>query len=107
MTYGFKFGTGPLGDVTTIESAESSPGVLLDTFIVNYSSGTSEIRSYPSFPGNTLFVYMNGYSTYSTYNAFYSQTSTINNLTKTVTITNETGANDYRQGSVKVTVVGF
>lgn len=107
MTYGFKFSTGPSGDVTIIESAETSPGVLLDTFTVDYSSGTQEVRTYSSFPGTTFFVYMIGYDTYSTYDSYFSQTSTINNLTKTVTITNETGAPAWRQGSVKVTVVGF
>ena len=107
MTYGFRFSTGPSGDDTTIDSADDSPGVLLDTFIVNYSSGTQEIRTYSSFPGNTLFVLMNGYSQYSSYTSFYSQIATINNLTKTVTITNGTGLSGWAQGSVKVAVVGF
>jgi len=107
MTYGFRFQTGPSSsDVVEITSTDLHTGILVDAFKFAYASGTSETRTYSSFPGNTLFVLMT--PTYSA-SGFYdtSQSFTVNNSTKTVTITNKTGAGTWETGDVFVTVIGF
>lgn len=108
MTYGFRFRTGPSSaDVVEITSSDLHTGVLLDSFTVTYSSGSVETRSYPSFSGNTLYVLMVGIDSGGSTNYSPAQTFSVNNSTKTVTITNATGANTWDQGSVYVTVLGF
>lgn len=108
MAHGFRFRTGPSSaDVVEITSSDLHTGVLLDSFRVDYSSGSVETRSYPSFPGNTLYVIMVGVAPASGTYVTPAQTFSVNNATKTVTISNGTGLNLWEQGSAFFTVLGF
>lgn len=108
MAYGFRFQAGPSSsDVVEITSNDIHTGVLLESFQVDYVSGTSVTKTYSSFPGTTLYVLMTGIQAegFSYYSP--SQTFTVNNSTKTVTVYNGTGLGTWAAGSVFVTVLGF
>jgi hypothetical protein len=107
MAHGFRFQAGPSSsDVVEITSTDVHTGVLLESFQVDYVSGTSVSRTYSSFPGTTLYVLMTGVQSGTSYYS-PSQTFSVNNSTKTVTVYNGSGLGSWAAGSVFVTVLGF
>lgn len=106
MSYGFSFVTGPSAETITIQSNESSPGVLLDDFTVTYSSGSVETRTYSSFPGSLIYVVSAPIYVTETFKNT-AQTISVNSGAKSVTVTNKTGASDWEQGAIRILVLGF
>jgi hypothetical protein len=99
MSYGFLLNSGT-GSNVIIDSSNNAVGVFLDYFTVAYN--TTESRSYPSFIGTQFFTVINQTNA----EKITVANTTINNSTKTVTVTVPSSTNPSFQSSVNVIVVG-
>lgn len=99
MSYGFSFVTGST-NLVTIDASNNAPGLFVDTFQVAYNSTVS--KSYPSFVGTQLFVY----TTTLDVTKINAPAITINNSTKSVSITAPSQTSTARQVGFNVIVFG-
>ena len=99
MSFGFKIVSGS-GSTVEINSDNDAVGVYLDRFFVAYN--TTVTKSYPSFYGSAIYtIIIQADAT----RANIALTS-INNTTKTVSVTSTPSAAPARQTGVWVTVLG-
>jgi len=99
MSYGFSLTTGS-GDKVTINSDNDAVGVFLDYFFVPYN--TTVTRSYSSFFGSALFTIVLQQDR----KKLNVPVTTINNSTKTVSVTSTTQTSSARQSGMYVIVLG-
>jgi hypothetical protein len=99
MSNGFSITSGT-GTFVSIDSSNDAVGVFLDTFFVPYN--TNVTRSYPNFYGSKLFTII----TQQDRTKANPPSTSINNTTKTVSVTSTTQAAAARQSGLYVTVLG-
>lgn len=99
MSYGFKLVTGA-GATVEVDSDNDAVGVFLDYFFVPYNSTVT--RSYASFYGTALYtLVLQEDST-----KLNVPTTSINNATKTVSVTSSLQTASARQAGLWVVVLG-
>lgn len=88
MSYGFSISTGA-GTVVDIVSSDSVPGVFIDQFYLTFVSGQVTNKSYPSFEGQNLYVFIipDGNITTAGRGSETAVYTSVNNSTKTITLT--------------------
>lgn len=99
MSYGFSLTTGS-GSAVTINSDNDAVGVFLDYFFVPYN--TTVTRSYSSFFGSALFTLVLQQDRAK----LNVPVTSINNSTKTVSVTSTTQTATARQSGLYVIVLG-
>lgn len=99
MSYGFSVTSGS-GSTVTVNSDNDAVGVFLDYFFVAYN--TTVTRTYSSFYGTALFtiVLQENRAKLNT------PTTSINNTSKSVTVTSQASTAVARQGGLYVIVLG-
>jgi len=100
MSYGFAIKTGT-GTVVDLISSDNVPGIYLDSFFVTYSAGTSTTTTYPSFIGSQLLVNL-----LPIFGVATDISVSINNSTKTITVTCGSTSITPLQVNAQVTVLG-
>lgn len=99
MSYGFSLVTGS-GSTVSINSDNDAVGVFLDYFFVPYN--TTVTRSYSSFFGSTLFTLVLQQDR----TKLNVPVTSINNSTKTVSVTSTVQTSSARQSGLYVIVLG-
>lgn len=99
MSYGFSLVTGS-GATVSINSDNDAVGVFLDYFFVPYN--TTVTRSYSSFFGSTLFTLVLQQDR----TKLNVPVTSINNSTKTVSVTSTVQTSSARQSGLYVIVLG-
>jgi hypothetical protein len=99
MSYGFSLTTGS-GSTVTINSDNDAVGVFLDYFFVPYN--TTVTRSYGSFFGSALFTLVLQQDR----TKLNVPVTSVNNSTKTVSVTSTTQTATARQSGLYVIVLG-
>lgn len=101
MAFGFKFVTGSSGAYVDSISSDNPPGLLIDNFLFTRSSGSTS-RTYSSFNGSQLLAWI----TCSDANKSTDTTVSINQTTKTVTVSAGSATWAGAQGNAIIIVVG-
>ena len=101
MAFGFQFVTGSGGSLVDSISSDNPPGLLIDSFFFTRSSG-STTRTYSSFNGTTLLAWI----TSSSINLTTDVSVSVNQSTKTVTVSAGSATWSGARGNAIVTVVG-
>jgi hypothetical protein len=101
MSYGFSIKTGT-GSVVDLVSSDNVPGVYVDSFFVTYSAGSSVSRTYSSFPGTQLLATLSPVVGVAT-----AISISINNLTKTITVTCNSVSDPNLRQNANVVVMGL
>lgn len=99
MSNGFSITSG-IGTFVSIDSNNDAVGVFLDTFFVPYNSNVT--RSYPQFYGSKLFTII----VQQDRTKANPPNTSINNATKTVSVTSTAQTAALRQSGLYVTVLG-
>lgn len=99
MSYGFKIVSGS-GATVEVNSDNDAVGIFLDYFFVPYNSTVT--RSYPGFYGSALYtlVLQEGAAKLNV------PTTSVNNSTKTVSVTSSSQSASARQAGLWVVVLG-
>lgn len=100
MSYGFSIKTG-IGSVVDLISSDNVPGVYIDSFFVTYSAGSSVSRTYSSFQGNQLLATLSPVAGVAT-----AMSISINNATKTVTVTSNSVSDLSLRQNANIVVMG-
>jgi hypothetical protein len=99
MSYGFSVTSGS-GSTVTVDSDNDAVGVFLDYFFVPYN--TTVTRSYSSFYGTALFTI----ALQENRTKLNVPTTSINNISKSVTVTSQPDTSVARQGGLYIIVLG-
>jgi hypothetical protein len=108
MSYGFLINTGT-GSLAEIVSSDEVPGIELDFFKLTYVINSVTTKSYPSFNGTSIYVAVipdGGFP--STYPATDTNISaSVNDSTKTITLTCLPGFGSAVQVDAYILVIGI
>lgn len=107
MSYGFSVSTG-LGSIVDVVSSDSVPGIFIDQFYLTFVSGQVTNKTYSSFTGQTLYVFVipDGSITTSSKGTDTAIYTSVNNSTKTVTLTCDSSAISALQTNCYIVVMG-
>lgn len=108
MTYGFFVKTGSSVSPVDLISSDSVPGVFLDQFYLTFSAGTTTTKTYSSFYGSSLFVVIvpDASITAGGKGADTAIATSINNSTKTISLTCDSSALPAFETNAYVMVLG-
>jgi hypothetical protein len=100
MSFGFAVTSGTGGSLVSVNSDNDAVGVFLDYFFVPYN--TTVTKSYSSFYGSALFTIVIQQDR----TKLNTPTTSINNSTKSVSVTSQASTATARQSGLYVIVLG-